>query len=153
MERASMRLGFFGANVGGMASPQALEVAQFAEALGYASIWAGDHVVLPKPRREKPPLDPDWPMADPLLTLSYIAGGTRHLRLATGVLVATQYQPVRLAKQAVHESAGTIPGVRRGHGVALDRGVPPVRGGVRLVLRCGRSPETRHAGRTTPGDG
>ena len=95
-----MRLGFFGANVGGMASPQALEVAQFAEALGYASIWAGDHVVLPKPRREKPPLDPDWPMADPLLTLSYIAGGTRHLRLCTGVLVAPQYQPVRLAKQA-----------------------------------------------------
>jgi probable F420-dependent oxidoreductase len=95
-----VRLGFFGANVGGMASPHALEVAQFAEALGYASIWAGDHVVLPKPRREKPPLDPGWPMADPLLTLSYIAGGTRHIRLCTGVVVATQYQPVRLAKQA-----------------------------------------------------
>lgn len=95
-----MRLGFFGANVGGMASPEALEVARFAEALGYASLWTGDHVVLPKPRREKPPLDPDWPMADPLVTLSFIAGGTHHIRLCTGVLVATQYQPVRLAKQA-----------------------------------------------------
>jgi probable F420-dependent oxidoreductase len=83
-----------------MASPRALEVAQLAEALGYSSIWAGEHVVLPKPRREKPPLDPDWPMTDPLIQLSYLAAGTEHIRLATGVLVATQHQPVRLAKQA-----------------------------------------------------
>lgn len=94
-----MRLGYFGGNVGGMASPEAIDVAQFAESLGFASIWVGDHVVLPKPRREKPPLDPDWPMADPMIQLSYIAAGTTRLRLCTGVLVATQYQPVRLAKQ------------------------------------------------------
>ncbi|RHW26255.1 LLM class F420-dependent oxidoreductase [Nocardioides immobilis] len=95
-----MRLGYFGGNVGGMASPQAVDVARFAESLGYASIWAGEHVVLPKPRREKPPLDPDWPMADPMIQLAYLAAGTQHIRLSTGVVVATQHQPVRLAKQA-----------------------------------------------------
>lgn len=95
-----MRLGYFGGNVGGMASPQALEVAAFAESLGYASIWAGEHVVLPKPRQDKPPLDPDWPMADPMIQLAYLAAATQHIRLSTGVLVATQHQPVRLAKQA-----------------------------------------------------
>lgn len=95
-----MRLGYFGGNAGGMASPRALEVAQLAESLGYASIWAGEHVVLPKPRREKPPLDPDWPMADPMIQLAFMAAGTQHIRLVTGVLVATQHQPVRLAKQA-----------------------------------------------------
>ncbi|MGW6336734.1 TIGR03619 family F420-dependent LLM class oxidoreductase [Nocardia rhamnosiphila] len=76
-----------------------MEVAQLAESLGFASIWAGEHVVLPRPRREKPPLDPDWPMADPLVQLGYIAAGTTHLRLCTGVLVLAQHQPVRLAKQ------------------------------------------------------
>lgn len=95
-----MRLGYFGGNVGGMASPQALDVARFAESLGYASIWAGEHVVLPKPRQDKPPLDPDWPMADPMVQLAFLAAGTEHIRLSTGVLVATQHQPVRLAKQA-----------------------------------------------------
>lgn len=94
-----MRLGYFGGNVGGMTSPRSLDVAQFAESLGYSSIWAGEHVVLPKPRRDKPPLDPDWPMADPLVQLSYLAAGTKYIRLGTGVLVAPQHQPVRLAKQ------------------------------------------------------
>ena len=95
-----MRLGYFGGNVGGMASPRALEVAQLAESLGFASIWVGEHVVLPKPRRDKPPLDPDWPMADPLVQLSFLAAATTDIRLCTGVLMATQHQPVRLAKQA-----------------------------------------------------
>ena len=67
---------------------------------GSASIWVGEHVVLPKPRRDKPPLDPDWPMADPLVQLSFLAAATTDIRLCTGVLMATQHQPVRLAKQA-----------------------------------------------------
>src|SRR5215208_4149153 len=62
-----IQLGFFGANVGGMASPESGEVAALAESLGYRSLWVAEHVVLPKPRADRPPLDPDWPMADPLL--------------------------------------------------------------------------------------
>jgi len=95
-----LQLGFFGANVGAMASPGAGEVAALAESLGYRSLWVAEHVVLPKPRADRPPLDPDWPMADPLLSLAYLAACTSTIRLCTGVLVATQRQPVRLAKEA-----------------------------------------------------
>jgi probable F420-dependent oxidoreductase len=95
-----IKLGFFGANVGGMASPACGEVAAFAESLGYASLWTGEHVVLPRPRTDRPPLEPDWPMAEPLLTLSFIAARTTTIELCTGVLLATQRQPVRLAKEA-----------------------------------------------------
>ncbi|MEU1275475.1 LLM class F420-dependent oxidoreductase [Streptomyces sp. NPDC005799] len=95
-----MKLGFFGANVGGMVSRQASEVAAYAEGLGYHSLWTGEHLVLPSPRQDKPPLDPDWPMADPLVTLGYLAGHTERIQLCTGIVVATLRQPVQLAKEA-----------------------------------------------------
>jgi probable F420-dependent oxidoreductase len=95
-----MKLGFFGANVGGMVSRQAGEVAAHAEELGYQSLWTGEHLVLPSPRQAKPPLEPDWPMADPLVTLGYLAAHTERIKLCTGIVVATLRQPVQLAKEA-----------------------------------------------------
>lgn len=95
-----MKLGFFGANVGAMASTAAGGLAARAEELGYHSLWTGEHMVLPKPRLDKPPLDPDWPMADPLVTLGYLAAHTERLELCTGILVLTQRNPVQLAKEA-----------------------------------------------------
>ncbi|EFC86819.1 TIGR03619 family F420-dependent LLM class oxidoreductase [Parafrankia sp. EUN1f] len=95
-----MKLGFFGANVGGMVSRQAGEVAAHAEGLGYQSLWVGEHLVLPSPRQPKPPLDPDWPMADPLVTLGYLAAHTERIQLCTGIVAATLRQPVQLAKEA-----------------------------------------------------
>lgn len=96
----TIRLGFFGANVGGAASLVCGDVAAHAEGLGYTSLWTGEHVVLPKPRTARPPLDPDWPMADALITLSYIAAKTTAIELCTGVAILTQRQPVRFAKEA-----------------------------------------------------
>lgn len=95
-----MKLGFFGANVGGMVSREAGAVAAHAEGLGYHSLWTGEHVVLPRPRQSKPPLDPDWPMGDPLVTLGYLSAHTERMELCTGIVVATLRQPVQLAKEA-----------------------------------------------------
>ncbi|CAI7979691.1 Luciferase-like monooxygenase [Frankia sp. Hr75.2] len=95
-----MKLGFFGANVGGMVSRQAGVLAAHAEELGYQSLWTGEHLVLPSPRQPKPSLEPDWPMADPLVTLGYLAAHTERIQLCTGIVVATLRQPVQLAKEA-----------------------------------------------------
>lgn len=94
-----MRLGFFGANVGAMASSGCGRVARHAEELGYSSLWTGEHVVLPRPRQEKPALEPDWPMTDSLITLACIAAQTERIELCTGVLILPQHNPVQLAKQ------------------------------------------------------
>lgn len=95
-----MKLGFFGANVGGMVSPEATEIAVRAEELGYHSMWTGEHMVLPKPRQDKPPLEPEWPMGDPLVTLAHLAACTERMELCTGILVLPLRGPVQLAKEA-----------------------------------------------------
>lgn len=114
-----IRLGFFGANVGAMVSPRSTEAAQLAEELGYHSMWTGEHVVLPKPRQERPPLDPDWPMADPLIMLSHLAAVTDRIELCTGVAILTQRHPVRFAKEAatldVLSSGRLVLGLGLGH--------------------------------------
>jgi probable F420-dependent oxidoreductase len=99
-EETPVKLGFFGANVGAMASAAAGGLAARAEDLGYDSLWTGDHMVLPKPRQPKPPLEPDWPMADPLVSLAYLAAHTERIELCTGILVLTLRNPVQLAKEA-----------------------------------------------------
>lgn len=92
-------IGFFGANVGAMAGRSAVDLAQLAESLGYKSMWTAEHPVLPRPRQAKPPLDPDWPIADPLIALGHLAAVTTTIELCTGVLVLPLHHPVRLAKQ------------------------------------------------------
>ena len=71
-----------------------------AEESGYESVWAPEHVVLPSPRQAPSPLDPDYPILDPLIALALVAGVTRRVRLGTGVLILPQHNPVRLAKEA-----------------------------------------------------
>ncbi len=95
-----MKLGVFGVNVGAMASTAAGALARMAEDLGYDSLWAAEHMALPKPRRSTPPLDPDWPMADPLVMLGHLAAFTSRVELCTGVLILPLRQPIQLAKEA-----------------------------------------------------
>ena len=68
-------------------------VALKAEDLGYDSLWAGDHVLVPSDKKR---------MAfftDPLVTLSYLAGVTDRVLLGTSVVVAPLRNPLVLAKQ------------------------------------------------------
>ena len=70
-----------------------------AEAAGFESVWAGEHVVLPDPQVPPSPMAPQDPALDPLLALAWAAACTSTIRLATGIIILPQRNPVVLAKQ------------------------------------------------------
>ena len=83
-----------------------LAIAQAAEALGYASLWTNDHVLLPTRRPE-----PFGNVLESLTTLSHLAASTSRIRLGTGILVLPQRDPLLVAKQAAtisHLSGGRL---------------------------------------------
>ena len=95
-----MKLGLFGINFGPCADPTvAARVAQAAEAAGYESVWTGEHVVLPDPQAPPSPAPPQTPMLDPAVALAFVAGHTRRIRLATGIIILPQRNPLVLAKE------------------------------------------------------
>ena len=61
-----------------------VKLVQRAEELGYDSVWAGEHVVLPNPRVAPAPMDPTDPILDPLVHLAFVAAATDHVLLGTG---------------------------------------------------------------------
>ncbi len=89
-------------------SPEfAVAFTQMAEAHGFESVWVVEHVVMAVAYASVYPYDPsgrspftaDVPQPDPLLWLSYVAATTRRIRLATGVLILPQRNPLILAKE------------------------------------------------------
>jgi len=105
-----MKLGLFAVNVGaGASAAQARATAVLAEELGLESLRAIDHVVMPSGYETEYPYDESGKMmggaeeveiADPLTWLAFAAAVTRDIKLATGVIVLPQRNPVVLAKQA-----------------------------------------------------
>jgi probable F420-dependent oxidoreductase len=83
-----------------------LGFARRMEALGFASLWVSDHVVVPWTIRSRYPysptgefpLPPDTPFLEPLTVLAAVAGATERIRLGTSVLVLPHRHPVLLAK-------------------------------------------------------
>ena len=95
-----MKFGLFGINVGPCADAQvALRVAQAAEAHGLESVWTGEHVVLPDPQAPPSPVPPETPFLDPAVALTFIAAGTKTIRLGTGIIILPQRTPLVLAKE------------------------------------------------------
>jgi probable F420-dependent oxidoreductase len=98
---AQPTIGLFAVNSHACAEPDAAaQVATLAERLGYDSLWAGEHVVVPSPRVEPSPMEPDEPILDPLVALAHLAGHTERILLGTGLIVLPQRNPLVLAKQA-----------------------------------------------------
>jgi probable F420-dependent oxidoreductase len=64
--------------------------AERAEALGFESLWAWDHVILG--------VDPSFPILDAVGTLTALAARTSKIRLGTGVLVLPLRNPTVAAK-------------------------------------------------------
>lgn len=64
--------------------------AERAEALGYESLWAWDHVLLG--------VDPAFPILDSVTTLAALAARTHRVKLGTAVLVLPMRNPVVAAK-------------------------------------------------------
>ncbi|WP_149264158.1 LLM class F420-dependent oxidoreductase [Actinomadura sp. K4S16] len=130
-------LGLFAVNMYACAEPQvAARIAALAEDLGYDSVWAGDHVVLPRPRVEPSPAEPDAPFLDPLVALAHLAGRTERIALGTGVVVLPQRNPLVLAKQLA--SLDVLSGGRLVFGMAAGYLEPEMRA-------VGVSPEGRGA--------
>jgi probable F420-dependent oxidoreductase len=80
-----------------------IAIAERAEALGYSSLWTSDHILLPTTLP-----DPYGNLLESFTTLSYLAARTEHIRLATGILVLPQRDPLLVAKQAatIHHLSG-----------------------------------------------
>jgi probable F420-dependent oxidoreductase len=95
-----MKLGLFNINMGPCSRPDQLAAAaEAAEAAGFESVWAGEHVVLPDPQVPPSPMAPHDPALDPLLALAWAAASTTVLRVATGIIIVPQRNAVVLAKQ------------------------------------------------------
>jgi probable F420-dependent oxidoreductase len=78
-------------------------IADRADELGYSSLWTSDHILLPATLPE-----PYGNLLESLTTLSYLAARTSRIRLATGILVLPQRDPLLVAKQAatIHHLSG-----------------------------------------------
>jgi probable F420-dependent oxidoreductase len=95
-----MRFGFFGINLGACARPEtAARVARALEAAGFDSAWTGEHVVLPDPQAPPSPSPPGAAFLDPAVSLTFVAAHTERLRLATGIIILPQRNPLVLAKE------------------------------------------------------
>ncbi len=102
-----MKIGTFVGIAAGARPDSMATLAQHAERLGYATLWAGEHVVMFDTYQSKYPysesgevtLARDGAVLDPIVALSYAAALTRTIRLATGIALIAEHNPVVLAKQ------------------------------------------------------
>jgi probable F420-dependent oxidoreductase len=104
-----VQFGLHALGIGPGADPAVIAtVGQAAERNGFATLWAGEHVVMvDRPTSQYPysddgliavPADADW--LDPLAVLAFLAAGTTKIRLATGILLLPEHNPVIAAKHA-----------------------------------------------------
>lgn len=96
----NLKFGLASIGVGAYSYPETmLRIAQAAEAAGLDSVWTGEHIVIAdipgKPFR----IPAETRFLSPIVALTYIAAYTRTLRLATGVILLPQYNPLVLAKE------------------------------------------------------
>jgi probable F420-dependent oxidoreductase len=91
-----VKFGYILPNYGDKISAQELvEISMVCEEVGFDSVWATDHIVMPTELRE-----PYGQVLEPLTTLTYVASKTDRLKLGTSCVVLPQRNPVLVAKQA-----------------------------------------------------
>lgn len=101
-----MRVGYFALGIGQGTNPEWVRaVASNAERLGFASIWAPEHVVLLDQYASKYPysagefpMPVETPFGDPFTTLAYAAACTNTIKLGTGICLVPEHNPLVLAK-------------------------------------------------------
>lgn len=116
-----MKFGLRYCNTGAYVDPaKAVELAQAGEAAGFESIWTVEHTVVPGGYGSTYPYaaggklaggDDAVPLPDPLIWMAYVAAATRNVKLATGIMILPQHNPVVVAKQVAtldHMSGGRI---------------------------------------------
>jgi len=104
-----MKIGLFAAANARMTGGGMLKAVAFhAERLGIATLWVPEHVVLLDKYASKYPYSPDGqlpgtanaPILDPFLALTCMAAVTSRIRLATGICLVPEHNPLVLAKVA-----------------------------------------------------
>jgi probable F420-dependent oxidoreductase len=103
-----MKIGLLTVGLGRAARPSTMRIlAEDCERLGFGTLWAPEHVVLFDRYSESrypysedgafgAPSTIDW--ADPFVALSYVAACTSRIRLATGICLVPEHNPLVLAK-------------------------------------------------------
>jgi probable F420-dependent oxidoreductase len=104
-----MKFGLMFTNTGmGSTGEGAISLATTAEQIGIESLWTVEHVVVPSGYESAYPYDRSGKMAggaeefdlpDPLIWLAYVAGSTQKIKLATGILILPQRNPLITAKE------------------------------------------------------
>lgn len=103
-----MKIGIAYANAGPLSHPEAgATLARVAEASGFESLWTVEHVVVPEGYETPYPYSADGRMpggedvdiGDPLVWLAWVGAQTSRIKLATGILILPQRNPLILAKQ------------------------------------------------------
>jgi probable F420-dependent oxidoreductase len=121
-----MQIGISGIGMGKGSRPRTLQlVAEHAERLGFATLWSPEHVVLFDHYASKYPYSDDGQflaaghidLTDPFVTLSYLAARTSRIRLATGICLVPERNPLVLAK--VVASLDYMSGGRAALGVGI----------------------------------
>ena len=121
-----MRLGLHGLGIGSGATRAVIDaVARAAERCGFATLWAGEHVVMVDQSASRYPYSDDGQIAvpvaadwiDPLIGLSFVAAATSTIGIATGVLLLPEHNPVLVAKQAA--TLDTLSGGRLTLGIGV----------------------------------
>ncbi len=104
-----MHLGLHALGIGAGADRAVIDaVASAADDHGFATLWVGEHVVMVDRSESRYPYSDDGVIAvaaeadwlDPMITLSFAAAASSRIKLATGVLLLPEHNPVVVAKQA-----------------------------------------------------
>ncbi|VAW02939.1 hypothetical protein MNBD_ACTINO02-1152 [hydrothermal vent metagenome] len=115
-----MKFGIVFANTGPYADPEpAVVMAQAAEGAGFESVWTVEHIIWPEAYTSTYPYHPSGKMQgntttaipDSLTWLTWIAAHTTTLRVATGILLVPERNPLVLAKAVAtldHLSGGRL---------------------------------------------
>ncbi|HEX3408866.1 MAG TPA: LLM class F420-dependent oxidoreductase [Candidatus Binataceae bacterium] len=101
-----MKVGYFAIGMGPLTEPATIKtVALATERLGFSTLWAPEHVVLLSEYASRYPysegdfpMPVDTPIGDPFTTLTYAAALTSKIRLATGICLVPEHNPLVLAK-------------------------------------------------------
>lgn len=104
-----------GLSVYDISGSELVALGRAAEAAGFATLWLGEHVVLPVGYSAEHPatgtaanrshltriVDPDTKLLDPLVALAAVAAVTERLRLATGIYLVGLRHPLAVAQMTL----------------------------------------------------
>ncbi len=102
-----MKIGFSLPHMGNLATAENIAyAARFGETEGFDSLWVIDRILWPSEPQTPYPPSPDgsWPevyqnVIDPIETLTYVAGITQNIKLATGIIDMLYQNPLILANR------------------------------------------------------